>query len=113
MTGSERIDQVRFKAAVYTLLAQIPPGRVTTYGAIARALGSRAYRAVGRILNQNPNLPQVPCHRVVMSDGSLGGYVHGVPAKQAFLAAEGVLVENGRIVDFEARVVRELCVERA
>ncbi len=86
----------------YTLVKQIPKGNVSTYGALARALGDiRASRAVGRMLNQNPYAPIVPCHRVVMSDGSLGGFGTGIENKINLLAKEGVKVSDNDIVDFE------------
>jgi deoxyribonuclease V len=86
----------------YTLVKQIPKGKVSTYGALARALGDiRASRAVGRMLNQNPYAPIVPCHRVVMSDGSLGGFGTGIGNKIKLLAKEGVKVSENDIVDFE------------
>ncbi len=86
----------------YSLVKQIPKGKVSTYGALARALGDiRASRAVGRMLNQNPYWPVVPCHRVVMSDGSLGGFGTGIDKKIKLLANEGVKVTDNYIVDFE------------
>ncbi|MFZ5376060.1 MAG: MGMT family protein [Patescibacteria group bacterium] len=63
-----------FSDRVYSLLKTVPVGRVTTYKAIAQALGTKAYRAVGQALRKNPYLPLVPCHRVVNSDGRIGGY---------------------------------------
>ncbi len=87
----------------YSLVMQIPPGKVSTYGALARALGDiRAARACGVMLAQNPDPPRIPCHRVVMSDGSLGGFTHpeGVRKKIERLRAEGVAVENGKVVNF-------------
>ncbi len=88
----------------YGLVRQIPWGRVSTYGALARALGDiRAARACGVMLSQNPEPPVIPCHRVVMSDGSLGGFTHpeGVRKKIELLRMEGIEIENGKIVDFE------------
>ncbi len=91
-----------FAEYFYTLVKQIPLGRVSTYGALARALGDiRASRAVGRMLNQNPYAPVVPCHRVVMGDGKLGGFGAGIPEKIKRLAKEGVYVSDERVVDFE------------
>ena len=85
----------------YSLVKQIPKGNVSTYGELARALGDiRASRAVGRMLNANPYAPVVPCHRVVMSDGSLGGFGGGVDKKIALLESEGVEVSLGEIIDF-------------
>ncbi len=87
----------------YDLVKQIPPGRVSTYGALARALGDiRAARACGVMLSRNPDPPRIPCHRVVMSDGSIGGFTHpeGVRKKIERLRDEGVEVKNGKIVNF-------------
>jgi len=87
-------------ALIYDLVRQIPEGYVTTYGAIARALGDvRASRAVGEALAMNPTPIIVPCHRVVMSDGSLGGYTHpeGVRKKAELLRREGVEITGGKV----------------
>ncbi len=86
---------------VYRLLKQIPGGKVTTYGAIARALKEpRACRRVGQILKQNPNPIKVPCHRVVCSDGRIGGYGGKTPAnikkKIALLKSEGIEFKKGK-----------------
>lgn len=89
---------------VWDLTAQVPAGRVTTYGAIAKALGDiRASRAVGQIEHVNPHPIVVPCHRVVYSDGGLGGFgaPKGVIKKVQLLKDEGVKVKNGKIVDFK------------
>ena len=87
----------------YKLVMQIPPGRVSTYGALAKALGDiRAARACGVMLSQNPDPPRIPCHRVVMRDGSLGGFTHpeGVKRKIELLRKEGIVIKNGKIVNF-------------
>ena len=94
-----------FADACYRVLTNVPEGRVTTYKAIARALNCRAYRAVGRAMNANPYAPDVPCHRVVNSDGSLGGFAKGPAAKVRLLKGEGIAVENGRIRDFAAKYI--------
>lgn len=63
-----------FGEDVLELVSQIPRGSVTTYSEIARVLGKpRAYRAVGNALAKNPNPEKIPCHRVIRSDGSVGG----------------------------------------
>ncbi|KAL2419275.1 hypothetical protein ABEF95_004866 [Exophiala dermatitidis] len=62
-----------FQEKVYSLVLLIPPGQVTTYAAIAKALNTSP-RAVGGALRCNPFWPTVPCHRVIASDGSLGGF---------------------------------------
>ncbi|HXX97663.1 MAG TPA: MGMT family protein [Candidatus Bathyarchaeia archaeon] len=76
---------------VYDLLLKIPAGKVSTYGDLAKALGSPlASRQVGRILGRNPNPIKVPCHRVVMSDGTVGGYFYGSDRKKELLEKEGI-----------------------
>jgi methylated-DNA-[protein]-cysteine S-methyltransferase len=86
---------------VYELLLKIPAGKVTTYGDLAKALGNpSASRIVGRILGQNPNPIKVPCHRVVMSDGKLGGYAYGTAKKRGLLEKEGLSFTNGIVSDF-------------
>ncbi len=94
--------QGSFVEYFYRLVQQIPRGRVSSYGALARALGDiRAARAVGTMLNQNPRPIEVPCHRVVMSDGSIGGFGMGVDKKVELLEDEGVHVHDGVVDDFE------------
>jgi len=90
-----------FHEKCYELLKKIPKGKVTSYKEIAHALNTKAYRAVGTAMNKNPNPVEVPCHRVVKTDGSLGGYAYGNIKKIALLKDEGVEVKEGKIVDFE------------
>ena len=94
-----------FQQQVWDALRLIPRGRVTTYGAIARYLGTGAARAVGSAVGKNPDAPTVPCHRVVRSDGTVGEYSggEGVATKIKLLADEGVTTRNGRILDFETK----------
>lgn len=89
---------------LYDLLNEIPKGKITTYKELAQKLGTKGYRAVGQIVGANPNAPQVPCHRVVRTDGGLGGYAFGIEKKIAILAAEGVKVSDGKVVDFEKKL---------
>ena len=78
-----------FKQQVLNVVAAIPVGSVLTYKQVAELAGSpRAFRAVGNILNRNRN-PRVPCHRVIKSDGSIGGYAWGTAKKAALLNKEG------------------------
>jgi methylated-DNA-[protein]-cysteine S-methyltransferase len=93
---------------VYELCKRIPKGKVSTYGAIAKALNSSP-RAVGQALRCNPYAPVVPCHRVVSSDGRIGGFMGNaegetVRKKIALLAEEGVFVQNNFVVEFEKKV---------
>lgn len=86
-----------FSERVWELTRRIPKGRVTTYSGIARALNTRAYRAVGQALKRNPHAPGIPCHRVIRADGLPGGYSRGAGKKAELLESEGVEIRNGRI----------------
>jgi methylated-DNA-[protein]-cysteine S-methyltransferase len=87
-----------FQARVLKLVAMVPKGKVTTYKELARAMGRpRAYRAVANALARNPFPIKIPCHRVVRSNGEVGGYRLGVRRKINLLIWEGIEVENGRV----------------
>lgn len=92
-----------FQKEVLQKLREVPRGRVTTYQALAKALGRpRASRAVGNALHVNPEAPRVPCHRVVCSNGLLGGYAGGKRKKIALLASEGVFIKkNAKLENFK------------
>ncbi len=85
-------------------MAQVPVGKVTTYGAVARALGDiAASRFVGLVMSQNDDIVRVPCRRVVQSDGRLGGYTGGgIQKKAALLREEGIRIRGTRVVDIES-----------
>lgn len=91
-----------FADKIYALCKKVPNGKVTTYKAIGDAVGIRGYRAVGGALHKNPYAPTVPCHSVVASDGSIGGFASGVRKKIALLKKECILVKNGKVVDFDS-----------
>jgi methylated-DNA-[protein]-cysteine S-methyltransferase len=86
-----------FAQKCYSLVRKVPEGKVTTYKSLANELGTRAYRAVGSAMAKNPDIPKTPCHRVVASDGTLGGYALGIQRKIALLKKEGVGVKNNKI----------------
>ena len=90
-----------FNEKCYELLKLIPEGKVTTYREMARALNSRAWRAVGSAMAKNKNLYVIPCHRVVRSDGSIGEYALGTNKKAEILTSEGVAVVNGKIKNLD------------
>lgn len=82
-----------FKEIVLKIVRKIPKGKTMTYKQVALLSGNKkAFRAVGNILNKNHN-PSVPCHRVVRSDGKLGGYNRGAFRKRSLLKAEGVVIK--------------------
>ncbi|MBU0536468.1 MAG: MGMT family protein [Nanoarchaeota archaeon] len=90
-----------FNEKVLALTRKIPKSRVTTYKLIAKKLNTKAYRAVGNALNRNPHGflsgGNVPCHRVVRSDGTVGGFAHGTPKKISMLKKEGVRIKNNKV----------------
>jgi len=80
----------RFAQQVYRATCRIPKGQTRSYQWVAARIGRpQAARAVGNALQRNPFAPTVPCHRVVKSDGSLGGYARGPARKRALLRREG------------------------
>jgi methylated-DNA-[protein]-cysteine S-methyltransferase len=95
-----------FQEKVWALLREIPRGRVTTYSEIARKLGSKAFRAVGNACNRNPYAPVAACHRVVRSDGRVGGFASGPMRKISLLRNEGIVVDKGMVKDFKKRLYR-------
>jgi len=108
--------QTGFSAKVYSLVKSIPKGKVTTYKEIANALGTSAYQAVGQILAKNPegflSGGKIPCHRVVSSDGKIGGFCGskcGEPIcqKKKLLEKEGIRFgKDNNIIDFEKKFFR-------
>jgi O-6-methylguanine DNA methyltransferase len=90
-----------FKTRVLSIVRRIPPGRVATYGDVARIAGrARAARAVGNIM-RDCRRPDVPCHRVIAAGGRLGGYGGSEWLKRSLLAAEGIVVAGARIRDLD------------
>ncbi|MEM3091197.1 MAG: MGMT family protein [Candidatus Pacearchaeota archaeon] len=87
-----------FNELCYKILSEVPRGKVTTYKEIAKVLKTKAYRRVGRAMNKNPYAPLVPCHRVVNSNGFVGGFVSGTKNKIKLLRREGIKIDKfGRI----------------
>jgi len=97
---------MNFDQKCYQLLLKVPPGKVTTYRELAHKLGTRAYRAVGNAMNRNPDAPKVPCHRVVCSDGKIGGYAGGTRKKIQLLKAEGIEISKNKVRDFGLKLHR-------
>lgn len=100
-------NRTPFEKKVWSLLCQIPPGHVSTYGLMSSRLGSSP-RAVGNALRRNPFAPEVPCHRVVATGGQLGGFkghwsTNGegitIDEKKKLLRMEGVKIDpSGRVL---------------
>ena len=97
-------DISSFQRKVYNEVAKIPFGSVSTYGALAEEVGCRSCRAIGQALKRNPFAPEVPCHRVISSDLSIGGFQGesvgiAILRKTKLLKKEGVLFRNGKLAD--------------
>ncbi len=90
---------MNLRELVCNLLEHVPPGKVTTYGDVGKALGTKGYRAIGQILHRNPDWPRIPCHRVVQKDGSLApNYGMGGPSIHLKrLKAEHVSFIEGKV----------------
>ena len=99
---------VSFQDKVLSLVKKIPRGKVSTYKEIGKALHRRGqvYRAVGRALHDNKFPVFIPCHRVVISSGKLGGYSRGINKKIDLLRKEKVFVRNRKVVDFDKKLFR-------
>ena len=77
-----------FQQKVYDALLLIPKGKVTTYKMLGDFIGCRSSQAIGQALTRNPHAPKVPCHRVIKTDGTIGGYAFGVEKKKSILLSE-------------------------
>jgi len=80
------------------VVRKIPKGKVLSYKIVAKLAGnSQAWRAVGNILNKNPDPKTIPCHRVIKSDGKIGGYKEGIKKKISLLKKEGLEIKKRRL----------------
>ena len=88
-----KLKGTKFQLKVWGYLRKIPRGSVKTYSQVAKAIGKPlAVRAVANAIGKNPLAPKIPCHRVIRSDGSLGGYSGkgGIKTKKMLLKREGI-----------------------
>ena len=97
---------MNFGEKVLELTKKIPKGKITTYKIIAEKLNTKAYRAVGTALHNNKKPIVIPCHRVVNSNGFIGGYGGGVRKKIKLLEKEKIKVKNKKIKNFEKVLFR-------
>ena len=92
---------------IYKKLLEVPKGKITTYGELAKSVGLKnGQRAVGKIMNKNPYPIIIPCHRVVNSNGKIGGYAYGQKIKSDLLTKEGIVIKNGKIIDLQNKIYR-------
>ena len=109
MTVSAR-QPTDFESRVYQQLKKIPCGKVATYASLARALGCRSAQAIGQALKRNPYAPEVPCHRVIKANLTIGGYsgaTSGAKLKKKLqlLQQEGVEFDSeGKLVTLSALI---------
>jgi methylated-DNA-[protein]-cysteine S-methyltransferase len=90
-----KLTGTKFQLKVWAYLKKIPRGRVKTYSQVAKGIGKPlAFRAVANAIGKNPYAPRIPCHRVIRSDGSLGGYSGkgGIQTKKLLLKKEGIFL---------------------
>ena len=96
---------MRLENKVYKKLLDVPSGKITTYGELAKAVGLKnGQRKIGQIMKNNPLPVVIPCHRVVKSDGTIGGYAFGVEIKVNMLSKEGVKISKSKILDYENKM---------
>ena len=91
-----KLKGTKFQLKVWNYLKKIPRGKVKTYSEVAKSIGKPlAVRAVANAIGKNPLAPQIPCHRVIRSDGSLGGYSGkgGIQRKRRLLRSEKVFIK--------------------
>ena len=92
---------------IYKKLLEVPEGKITTYGELAKAVGfTNGQRAVGKFMHNNPYPVIIPCHRVVKADGKVGGYAYGEEIKTSMLKKEGIKIKDGKILDWENTIYR-------
>jgi methylated-DNA-[protein]-cysteine S-methyltransferase len=97
LTVAQRQQVTPFQAKVYEALLQVPSGQVTTYKGLSQAIDCHSSQAIGQALKRNPFAPSVPCHRVIKTDLTLGGFggsFQKAPHKMRLLQDEGVAVSQ-------------------
>ena len=98
---------MKIEEKIYQKLLQVPSGYVTTYGDLAKAINLKnGQRIVGQIMKKNQFPVIVPCHRVVKSDGTIGGYAYGIERKKYMLSKEGLEINNDKILNFKKNLFR-------
>ena len=92
---------------IYRKILQVPSGKITTYKELARSVGlQNGQRVIGQIMKKNPFPVIIPCHRVVKSNGEIGGYAYGISIKKNMLVKEGISISNNKIKNFQKTIFR-------
>ena len=93
---------MKIEERVYKKLLQVPKGYIVTYGDLSKAVNlQNGQRLIGRIMRNNPFPVIIPCHRVVKSNGDIGGFAFGINIKKNLLLNEGIQTNKNKIVDFK------------
>ena len=93
---------MKVEEKIYRKLLEVPSGHVTTYSELAKSINLKnGQRVVGQIMKKNPFPVIIPCHRVVKSDGTVGGYAYGTEIKKNMLSNEGLKINDNKILDFK------------
>ena len=96
---------MKIEEKIYRKLLEVPSGHVTTYGDLAKAINLKnGQRIVGQIMKKNPFPVIVPCHRVVKSNGTIGGYAYGLERKKYMLSKEGLKINDNKILNFKKNI---------
>lgn len=104
----EETNLTAFQKKVLELTKKIPKGKIATYGLLAKLLGNKNLsRAVGNALNKNPFPITIPCHRVIKSDGFIGGFAKGIEMKIKLLKEENIMVNRKNFIDLTKYLVNE------
>jgi methylated-DNA-[protein]-cysteine S-methyltransferase len=96
---------MNFRQKIYGIVKTIPKGKVMTYKEVGEKIGSKAYQAIGQALKNNPDPKNIPCHRVIKSNGEISGYFGHIDddlskKKEGLLRDEGIKIANGKVIDF-------------
>lgn len=97
---------MKFSSKVYELCKKIPKGKISTYHDIAYTLNTKAYRAIGKILNKNPLPNKIPCFKIIKNNGEIGGYKLGIKEKIKRLKREGIKIKNNKVINFKKILFR-------
>jgi|TARA_B110000014_G_scaffold49476_1_gene32836 methylated-DNA-[protein]-cysteine S-methyltransferase len=87
---------------IYKKLLTVPHGKITTYNELSKSIGlENGQRLVGQIMKKNPFPVIIPCHRVIKSNGDIGGYLFGIDIKKNMLRKEGICIIKNKIDNFK------------
>ena len=105
----------KFQKKIYQICKKIPRGRITTYKIVAEKMKTKAYRAIGTALNKNPygilkceGKNMVPCHRIINSNGFVGGFANGIKNKIKLLKKEGIKISNNKILNLDKILTKKI-----